>query len=96
MTFDNAAENMKKRLCILLFAVVFLTLSAVAENCHRHITAAEGDMTFSANMKKVQWTFDSEAENKNIMSGARANILYSLKFFLLGCKKSGVLCVYRA
>ena len=69
-------------------------------------------------MKKVQWTFDSEAENmkkvqeqingsrshlvdseaenKNIMSGARANILYSLKFFLLGCKKSGVLCVYRA
>ena len=54
---------MKKRLCILLFAVVFLTLSAVAENCHRHITAAEGDMTFSANMKKVQWTFDSEAEN---------------------------------
>ena len=64
MTFDNAAENMKKRLCILLFAVVFLTLSAVAENCHRHITAAEGDMTFSANMKKVQWTFDSKAENK--------------------------------
>ena len=55
---------MKKRLCILLFAVVFLTLSAVAENCHRHITAAEGDMTFSANMKKVQWTFDSKAENK--------------------------------
>ena len=51
------------------------------------------------NMKKVQEQIngsrshlvDSEAENKNIMSGARANILYSLKATSINSKKSMII-----